>query len=93
MRDSSGDGVRFDSKELKERLFGVLAANSDLRLEERKLKKWDGDFEESEFGLNGDVHGEGRKVFVKAWKQGDAEKTRKFVAPLLKAILEGETQN
>lgn len=87
VRDASTSQARkIDTQRLAERLFESLGKNKDLKLEERDTKKWDADIESAALGIKDSE----RKVFVKAWKQGDVEKTRKFVAPLLKDIVEGE---
>ncbi|KAH9834871.1 DHH phosphoesterase [Rhodofomes roseus] len=71
--------------ELARRLFRGLEENDVLQLKKRKWEKIGAD--PAVWDRSGGAFGEGWRV--KAWKQKNADATRKATAPIVKAIVEG----
>ena len=69
-----------DNKDLASKLFDGLEQNSELQLEERSFKK---------FGAKKAAGGFGEAFQAKVYKQGNADASRKVVAPIIKEIVEG----
>ena len=69
-----------DTNGLQERLWSGLEGSKELDLKERSFSKFSGEPADAKL----------ESINMKVYKQGNSKLTRKFIAPLVKGIIEGK---